>query len=165
MLITVNGSLGSSPVNEKIRHQISRTDRPKIGVDSNSPITGFQADGLKKWERKTPPPFSQSCSEKGGEAGESGVPTGKTRRAHRLRHPHRLHRFHRLFYGRFGKLSALVALPSVDGAENVTRPIMVQCKIPKPMIMLSTGVGELTLLTETQITIGIKTNGDTQLVG
>ena len=73
MLITVNGCLGSSPVNEKIRHQISRTDRPKIGVDSNSPITGFQAGDFEKLERKTPPTFSQSCSEKGGEGGDAGV--------------------------------------------------------------------------------------------
>jgi hypothetical protein len=28
---------------------------------------------LKKWERKTPSPFSQSCSEKGGEAVEGCV--------------------------------------------------------------------------------------------
>ena len=100
MLITVNGCLGSSPVNEKIRHQISRTDRPKIGVDSNSPITGFQAGDFEKLERKTPPTFSQSCSEKGGEAGESGVPAGKTRRQ-----PHRLRHLHRLFSGRFRKMS------------------------------------------------------------
>ncbi len=91
---------GSSPVNEKIRHQISRTDRPNIGVDSKIPITGFQADGLKKWERKTPPPFPQSCSEKGGETGEGGVGSQKPRR-----HPHRLRRLHRLFPGHFEKLS------------------------------------------------------------
>ena len=56
------------------------------------PITGFQADDLKKWERETPPAFPRTGREKGGEAGKSGVPAGKTRRAHRLRHPHRLHR-------------------------------------------------------------------------
>ena len=73
--------------------------------------------------------------------------------------------FTSFFPGILKNCQFLVALPSVHGAENVTRPIMVQCKIPKPMIMLSTGVGELTLLTKTQMTIGIKTNGDTQLVG
>ena len=50
--------------------------------------------------RKTPPPFSQSCSEKGGETGEGGVGPQKPRR-----HPHRLRRLHRLFSGRFEKLS------------------------------------------------------------
>ena len=55
-------------------------------------------------------------------------------------------------------------LRSVDGAKNVTRLIMVQGIISQPMVVLSTGVGELTLLTKTQMTIGIKTNGDTQFV-
>ena len=45
-------------------------------------------------------------------------------------------------------------LRSVDGAKNVTRLIMVQGIISQPMILLSTGVGELTLLTEAQMTIG-----------
>ena len=58
----------------------------------------------------------------------------------------------------------LAALPSVDGTKNVTRLIMVQRIIPQPMIMLSTGVGELTLLTKTQMTIGIETDGDTQRI-
>ena len=39
----------------------------------------------------------------------------------------------------------LAALPSVHCSENVTRLIMVQCILPQPMILLSTGVGELTL--------------------
>ena len=37
------------------------------------PITGFQADDLKKWERETPPAFPRTGREKGGEAGKSGV--------------------------------------------------------------------------------------------
>jgi hypothetical protein len=37
------------------------------------PITGFQADDLKKWERETPPAFPRTGHEKGGEAGKSGV--------------------------------------------------------------------------------------------
>jgi hypothetical protein len=41
------------------------------------PITGFQADDLKKWERETPPPFSRSGPEKDGKAGESVIPAGK----------------------------------------------------------------------------------------
>ena len=39
----------------------------------------------------------------------------------------------------------LVALPSVDGAKNVTRFIMVQVIISQPMVVLSASVGELTL--------------------
>ena len=65
------------------------------------------------------------------------------------RHPHRLRHLHRLFSGRFRKIvSFLVALPSVYGAENVTRLIIVQGIISQPMVMLSTGVGELTLSVE-----------------
>ena len=55
-------------------------------------------------------------------------------------------------------------LRSVDGAKNVTRLIMVQGIISQPMVVLSAGVGELTFLTKTQMTIGIKTNRDAQLV-
>ena len=51
-------------------------------------------------------------------------------------------------------------LRSVNGAKNVTRPIMVQRKIPQPMVVLSAGVGELTLLTKAQMTIGIETDCD-----
>ena len=65
------------------------------------PITGFQADDLKKWERETPPAFPRTGREKGGEAGKSGVGPQKPRR-----HPHRLRHLHRLFPGRFEKLSA-----------------------------------------------------------
>jgi hypothetical protein len=43
------------------------------------------------------------------------------------------------------KCQFLVALPSVHGAKNVTRLIMVQGILSQPMILLSTGVGELTL--------------------
>jgi hypothetical protein len=47
--------------------------------------------------------------------------------------------FTAFFPGILKNCQFLVNLPSVDGAKNVTRPIMVQRKIPKPMIMLSTG--------------------------
>ena len=73
--------------------------------------------------------------------------------------------FTAFFPGVLKNCQLLATLTSVDGAENVTRFIMVQRIVSQPMIMLSTGVGELTLLTKTQMTIGIKTNGDTQLVG
>ena len=46
------------------------------------------------------------------------------------------------------KCQFLIALPSVDGSENITRLIMVQRIVSQPMIMLSTGVGELTLSAE-----------------
>ena len=46
------------------------------------------------------------------------------------------------------KCQFLATLPSVDGAENVTRLIMVQGIISQPMVVLSTGVGELTLSAE-----------------
>ena len=37
------------------------------------PITGFQADDLKKWERETPPAFPQTRQEESGEAVKGGV--------------------------------------------------------------------------------------------
>ena len=43
------------------------------------------------------------------------------------------------------KCQFLAALPSVDGAENGSRFIMVQGIISQPMVMLDTGIGELTL--------------------
>ena len=72
--------------------------------------------------------------------------------------------FTAFFPGVLKNCQLLATLTSVDGAENVTRFIMVQRIVSQPMIMLSTGVGELTLLTKTQMTIGIETDGDTQLV-
>ncbi len=56
-------------------------------------------------------------------------------------------------------------LRSVDGAKNVTRLIVVQGIISQPMILLSTGVGELTLLTKTQMAIGIEAGCNSQCVG
>ena len=53
--------------------------------------------------------------------------------------------FTAFFPGILKSCQFLIALPSVDGAKNVTRLIMVQCILPQPMILLSTGVGELTL--------------------
>ena len=53
--------------------------------------------------------------------------------------------FTSFFPGILKNCQFLIALPSVDGAKNVTRLIMVQCILPQPMILLSTGVGELTL--------------------
>ena len=53
--------------------------------------------------------------------------------------------FTSFFPGILKNCQFLVALPSVDGAKNVTRLIMVQCILPQPMILLSTDVGELTL--------------------
>ena len=73
--------------------------------------------------------------------------------------------FTAFFPGVLKNCQFLATLPSVDGSENITRLIMVQRKISQPMVVLSTGVGELTLLTETQMTIGIETNGDAQRVG
>ena len=72
--------------------------------------------------------------------------------------------FTAFFPGVLKNCQLLATLTSVDGAENVTRFIMVQRIVSQPMIMLSTGVGELTLLTKTQMTIGIETDGDTQRV-
>ena len=43
------------------------------------------------------------------------------------------------------KCQFLATLLSVDGAKNVTRLIMVQGIISQPMVVLSTGVGGLTL--------------------
>ena len=56
--------------------------------------------------------------------------------------------FTAFFPGILKNCQLLVALPSVYGTENVTRLIMVQGIISQPMILLSTGVGELTLSAE-----------------
>ncbi len=81
------------------------------------------------------------------------------------RQPHRLRHLHRLFSGRFENCQFLAALPSVHGAKNVTRLIMVQGILSQPMILLSTGVGELTLLTKTQMAVGIETSSDAERIG
>ena len=54
--------------------------------------------------------------------------------------------FTAFFPGVLKNCQLLIALTSVDGSENVTRLIMVQGIISQPMIMLSAGVGELTLM-------------------
>ena len=56
-------------------------------------------------------------------------------------------------------------LRSVHGAKNLSRLIMVQGILSQPMIVLSTGVGELTLLTETQMAVGIETSSDAECIG
>ena len=63
------------------------------------------------------------------------------------------------------KCQLLVALPSVDGAKNVTRLIMVQRILPRPMILLSAGVDELTLMDKTQMAIGIEAGCNSQCIG
>ena len=63
--------------------------------------------------------------------------------------------FPAFFPGALEKCQFLVTLPSVDGAKNLSSLIMVQSILPQPMIVLSTGVGELTLLTKTQMAIGV----------
>ena len=56
--------------------------------------------------------------------------------------------FTAFFTGILKKCQFLIVLTSVDGAENVTRFIMVQRIVSQPMIMLSASVGELTLSAE-----------------
>ena len=56
--------------------------------------------------------------------------------------------FPAFFPGALEKCQFLAALPSVDGAKNGSRFIMVQGIISQPMILLSTGVSELTLYAE-----------------
>ena len=53
--------------------------------------------------------------------------------------------FTAFFPGILKNCQFLAALPSVHGAENGSRFIMVQGIISQPMILLNTGVGELTL--------------------
>ena len=53
--------------------------------------------------------------------------------------------FTAFFPGVLKNCQLLIALTSVDGSENVTRLIMVQGIICQPMVVLSTGVGGLTL--------------------
>ena len=56
--------------------------------------------------------------------------------------------FTSFFPGVLKNCQFLVGLPSVDGAKNVTRLIMVQGIISQPMVVLSASVGELTLSAE-----------------
>ena len=56
--------------------------------------------------------------------------------------------FTTFFPGILKNCQLLVALPSVYGAKNVTRLIMVQGIISQPMVVLSASVGELTLSAE-----------------
>ena len=56
--------------------------------------------------------------------------------------------FTAFFPGVLKNCQLLVTLPSVDGAKNVTRLIMVQRILPQPMVVLSASVGELTLSAE-----------------
>ena len=56
--------------------------------------------------------------------------------------------FTAFFPGVLKNCQLLVTLPSVYGAENVTRLIMVQGIISQPMVVLSASVGELTLSVE-----------------
>ena len=56
--------------------------------------------------------------------------------------------FTAFFPGVLKNCQLLVTLPSVYGAENVTRLIMVQGIISQPMVVLSASVGELTLSAE-----------------
>ena len=42
---------------------------------------------------------------------------------------------------------------------------MVQGIISQPMVVLSAGVGELTLLTKTQMAVGIETSSDAKRIG
>ena len=53
--------------------------------------------------------------------------------------------FTAFFPGVLKNYQFLVGLPSVHGAKNVSRLIMVQRIVSMPMILLGTGVGELTL--------------------
>ena len=56
--------------------------------------------------------------------------------------------FTSFFPGILKNCQFLVPLPSVDGAENVTRLIMVQGIISQPMVVLGTAVGEVALTAE-----------------
>ena len=60
---------------------------------------------------------------------------------------------------------AVGKLRSVDGSENITRLIMVQRILPRPMILLSAGVDELTLMDKTQMAIGIEAGCNSQCIG
>jgi hypothetical protein len=115
---------------------------------------------LKKWERKTPPPFSQSCSEKGVETGKSGVAPKIIVTIHTG-----FATFPAFFPGVLKNCQFLIALPSVHGAKNLSRLIMVQSILPQAIIVLSTDIGELTLLTKTQMAIGIETRSDAKRIG
>jgi hypothetical protein len=72
----------------------------ETGVASNSHITGFQADGLKKWERKLPRHFPNHAPKKVVKALKVVFRTEKNC----CHHPHRFRHLHRLFSGRFKKI-------------------------------------------------------------
>ena len=63
------------------------------------------------------------------------------------------------------KCQFLATLPSVDGSENITRLIMIQGILSQPMILLSAGVDELTLMDKTQMAIGIEAGCNSQCIG
>ena len=56
-------------------------------------------------------------------------------------------------------------LRSVDGAKNLSHLIMVQRILPQPMILISAGVDELTLMDKTQMAIGIVAGCNSQCIG
>ena len=101
MLITVNGCLGSSPVNEKIRHQISRTDRQRSVFDSDSSSPDFKPTVWKNGREKRRRHFPDPAPKKMVKLVKAVFRPEKTRRQ-----PHRLRHLHRLFPGHFEKLSA-----------------------------------------------------------
>ena len=73
--------------------------------------------------------------------------------------------FTAFFPGILKNCQFLVALLSVHGAKNLSSLIMVQSILSQPMIVLSPGVGELTLLTKTQMAVGIETSSDAERIG
>ena len=85
----------------------------------------------------------QTSPEKGGEAGKSGAGPKNSPPSTPASPPSPP-----FFPVALEKCQFLVALPSVDGAKNVTRFIMVQGILSQPMVVLSASVGELTLSAE-----------------
>ena len=73
--------------------------------------------------------------------------------------------FTAFFPGVLKNCQFLATLPSVDGSENITRLIMIQGILSQPMILLSAGVDELTLMDKTQMAIGIEAGCNSQCIG
>jgi hypothetical protein len=92
---------------------------------------------------KTPPPFSRTDPEKGGEAGESGVDPKNSSPLTPASPPSPP-----FFRSLSDNCGVVAASSSINGRHNGPRFIMVQRIFPQPMVVLSAGVGELTLSAE-----------------
>jgi hypothetical protein len=124
----------------KVR-RFATTVRFRGGVDSNNHITGFYAGDFEKMGEKSRRHFPNPAPKKALKPVKAVLrPEKKSSPPTPVSPPSPP-----FFPVALKNCQFLTALPSVDGAENGSRFIMVQGIISQPMILLSTGVSELTL--------------------